>query len=152
MKKLLLTCLSTIIILHGYSQDSQQFTRNVAERKGTIVKQEQGEFHNAAGKSMGSFKILYIIDTLQKQLLNVSVTSKDGRGEVIYLFYYGQNKLVKAGSGVIQNGYTEIQRTYEYDADDYSVKDKDLDELGQTDEKYALLKESKKYLTILKKF
>jgi len=152
MKKLLLFCISTLFISFGYSQDSKQFTHNVTERKGTIVKQEQGEFHNQAGKTMGSFKILYIIDTLQKQLLNVSVTSKDVRGEVIYLYYYDQNRLIKASSGIVQSGYTEIQNTYDYDADDYSIKDKDLNDLSQTDEKYALLKESKKYVAVLKKF
>src|SRR6476619_1898507 len=108
MKKMLLICISTLFISFGYSQDSKQFTHNVTERKGTIVKQEQGEFHNQAGKTMGSFKILYIIETIKKQQKNVSVTYKDIRGEVIYLYYYDQNRFIKSSSGIVQSGYTEI--------------------------------------------
>ena len=57
---------------------------------------------------------------------------------------------MKASSGVLQNGYTVIQYTYEYGTEDYPIKDKDLNAFSQTEEKYALLKESKKYLAVLK--
>jgi hypothetical protein len=83
--------------------------------------------------------------------LNVTVTTKNRAGDVIYLYYYEQNRLVKASSGVVQDGYTVIQSTYDYDEDDFAIKDKDLDAFSQTEEKYALFKEAKKYLALLKK-
>jgi hypothetical protein len=151
MRKLLLIVLSILSIRYGHCQEAKHFTRNVADIKGAIVKQEQGEFRNQSGQVEGSYKIVYIIDTIQKQLLNVSITTKDRRGEVIYLYYYNQNRLSKASSGVVQNGYTEIQNTYDYDSDDFAIKEKDLNAFSQTEEKYALLKESWKYLAVLKK-
>ena len=152
MGKLLLIALTILTFGYSYSQELKQFTGNIADRKGAIVKQEQGEFRSQSGQIEGSFKIIYIIDTIQKQLLNVSITSKDRKGEVIYLYYYDQNRLVKASSGVVQNGYTEIQNTYDYDEEDYAIKEKDLNAFSQTEEKYALLKESRKYIAVLKKF
>src|SRR5215218_1408512 len=111
MRKLLLICLCLLAIEYSQGQTPKQFTRNVADIKDAIVKQEQGEYRNQGGQIEGSYKILYIIDTLQKQLLNVSITTKDRRGEVIYLYSYEQNRLTKASSGVVQNGYTVIQNT-----------------------------------------
>lgn len=151
MQKQLLICLLLLAVQSVYGQDTKQFTHNIAERKGTVVRQEGGEYRNARGESTGSYKIIYILDTLQKQLLNVSATSRDRRGEVIYLYYYDRNRLIKASSGVVQNGYTVIQSTYAYDGDDFAIKEKDLNTLSQTEEKYALLKEGQKYLAVLKK-
>ena len=126
MQKLLLICLSLLAIEYSFSQDAKPFPRNVTDIKGAVVKQEQGEYRNQAGQIEGSYQIVYIIDTLQKQLLNVSVTSKDRRGEIIYLYYYEQNRITKASSGVVQNGYTEIQNTYSYEEEDFAIKEKGI--------------------------
>src|SRR5688572_17155466 len=81
MKKQLLICL-LMLGLKGMSQEAQ----NVADIKGAIVKREQGSFTDPQSKKItGQYAIIYIIDTIQRHLLNVSVTSKDKRGEVIYL-------------------------------------------------------------------
>lgn len=152
MRKLLLIWLITILFQRSYCQGSNLVTRNVSDVKGAVVKQVQGDYTNGkTGQSVGHYTIVYVTDTLQHQLLNVSVTTKDRGGDVIYLYYYEQNRLAKASSGVVQNGYTVIQSTYDYDDDDYAIKEKDLDAFSQTEEKYALFREAKKYLTLLKK-
>ena len=147
MKKQLLICL-LMLGLKGMSQGAQ----NVANINGAIVKREQGSFTDPQSKKItGQYAIVYIIDTIQRQLLNVSVTSKDKRGEVIYLYYYTANQLAKASAGVVDRGYTVIQNTYDYDKEDHNLPEKDLQAFSQTDEKYALLKESRKYLAVLKR-
>jgi hypothetical protein len=152
MRKLLLSCTFLVAAQYSYSQVPSQFTRNVADIKGAIVKREQGEFIDPKTKQPnGGFVITYIIDTINHELLNASITQKDGRSEVIYLYYYVHNRLSKASSGMVERGYTQILNTYDYDEEDFAIKEKDLDAFSQTEEKYALLKESRRYLGILKK-
>jgi hypothetical protein len=152
MRKLLLICALLAAARYSHAQVPGQFTRNVAEIKGAIVKREQGEFIDPKTKKpTGGFVITYIIDTINHELLNATITQKDGRSEVIYLYYYVHNRLSKASSGVVQQGYTQIQNTYDYDDEDFAIKEKDLDAFSQTEEKYAMLKESRRYLAVLKK-
>ena len=150
MRKLLLACVIIGAALNGGAQGPDLFTRNVADIKGAVVKREQGAFTDAKTKQqVGMFVITYIIDTINHELLNASITQKDHRGEVIYQYYYVHNRLSKASSGVVQQGYTQIQNTYDYDDDDFAIKDKDLDAFSQTEERYALLKDSRRYLAVL---
>src|SRR5215218_4196575 len=119
MKKLLLLNVLLLAVQVSFCQASNPAFRNIANIRGAIVKQEQGDYSDARTKTLvGHFTIVYIIDTIRHELLNVSSTTKDSKGERIYLYYYDQNKLVKASSGIVQNGYTVIQNTYEYDSGD----------------------------------
>lgn len=152
LKKVVLVCFACWSMQYGYSQRAAPFVQTNAGAAGIVVRQEQGTYTNAHNRQpTGRFSITYVIDTLQHQLLRVSATSTDHRGEVIYLYAYIQNRLVKASAGVVQNGYALIQNTYAYDADDFAIEQKDLDAFSQTEEKYALLNESKKYLAVLTK-
>lgn len=151
MKKLLLFFLLLLAIHNSYSQ-AKSSIRNVADIKGAVVKQEKGDYTDPQSKrSIGHYAIIYIIDTIRHQLLNVSITSKDRRGERIYLYYYELNRLSQASSGIVDNGNTIIQNNYTYDEEDNRMTDRDLQVFSETDEKYALLKESKKYVTGIKK-
>jgi hypothetical protein len=151
MRKLLLLFTLALATQAAICQAANPFARNIADIKGAVVKQEQGDFNDPQTKKpIGHFVIVYIIDTIQHQLLNVSITTKDNKGELIYLYYYNLNQLVKASSGMVQNGYTVIQNTYDYDESDFKIADRDLQAFSETEEKYALLKESKRYLRVLK--
>jgi len=151
MRKLLLLFTLALATQAAICQAANPFARNIADIKGAVVKQEQGDFNDPQTKKpIGHFVIVYIIDTIQHQLLNVSITTKDNKGELIYLYYYNLNQLVKASSGMVKNGYTVIQNTYDYDESDFKIADRDLQAFSETEEKYALLKESKRYLRVLK--
>jgi hypothetical protein len=152
MRNLLLIGLTMLAVQCSYCQGSKLDARNLSDVKGAFVKQQRGDYTNPkTGQRIGHYAIVYIIDTLQQHLLNVSVTTTDRNGEMISLYYYEQNRLVKASSGVVQNGYTVIQRTYDYDEEDYALNDKDQDAISQAEERYALFKEAKKYLAVLKR-
>jgi hypothetical protein len=151
MRKLLLLLILALAAQAGICQGANPFVRNIANIKGAVIKQERGDFPDPQSKKQtGHFIIVYMVDTIQQQLLNVSVTTKDSRSELIYLYYYNLNQPVKASSGMVQDGYTIIQNTYDYDDADFKIAEKDLQALSETEEKYALLKESKRYLKVLK--
>jgi hypothetical protein len=152
MKKLLLIFLSIGMITSAYSQVEQPQIKNIADLKGTIIKKEKGEYTDSKTKrTLGTFSLLYIIDTIHHHLLHVTLTNQQGKGEFTYMFNYTENKLTQASSGVIDKGIVRIYKNYAFEEEDYRLSEKDLQALSETEEKFALLKESKSYLIILKK-
>ena len=150
MRKLLLICLFVTCFSNSHSQVPVANTSMANGLKNTIVKEKQGTYKDQnSGRITGQYTIVYVIDTVQHQLLTVSVNTIMQGQKFAYRYFFEQNKLQKAVSGIVNNGATIIQNIYDYDEEDRTMKQKDLETFSETDEKYALLKESKSFLAVL---
>lgn len=153
MKTVILIALSFLSCQYGFGQDTTFKLMQEVLVKGTI--HPKGRFHVTektgsytdpnTGRPVGSFRMIFSVDTVSRQLVNI-VTVEKSRKEHVTIFYFNnKGMLAQAATGTKKGKSTRVDNMFTYTEEENRLNDHDLEAMSEGSEKYDLLRYARRY-------